>query len=1141
VNVSCNSNVSVAVEWAAVLGKHNVTVAVDPLNNVTEFNETNNNATVKINVTAEEFIDLTLNSSDIKFSEYPLKGRNLTINVTVHNIGTKSSNSSVVRILDNSTLMEETDMGNIPAGESKTTSLTWKWDSLGFHEINVIVDPYDSVNESNESNNNATTYVAVASKLPFLYITEHFVIHYEIAGKDAVNTADENNNSIPDFVEKVGDSFEKAYHYEVGELGYLSGEPIFPLIKLDDSWRYHVYMTDLDYDKGGSTEPWVKFYLDLPPSLIWINKDLSYPITGGGFGDFNSDGEADDTILLSTCGHEYYHAIQIKYLGGKDFWDLTHNPENLWAFEGTPAWMEYKLIRRYYPSISKGESDGLSLFFDDRTSTYQSYPNLGLEYYSDGNHYYEASLYWWFFENYKGINTIKSFWQKLDQTKEPISAINGITNNEFDGIFKTFTKANYFIDSWYPLDIRYTGEVSKQNIDLENLSNILFNIDKSWLKIQNYGALYFTITKTKPNARIKITFDNSDNEENFFLMAFPKGEENREITFSSSLELEVGDGEGTVVIVGRLGNDTGDGDFTIIFEDITPSSLDNTTEIQSNTTVQHKANVDSTAKEARFNLNWESGDLDFVLTSPNGTAITPQSAQNSSEINYTTGSKSKYYEIANPEKGEWTLNITSSSIATQNVITYVNLESNLTLSVSTDKSIYEPNQTISINGNLTKDGSPLTGATVKAKIIKSPGIDTVTLTNNGDGTYSRTYTNTSAEETYQINVIANGTVNNTQFYRESRSVVTVQRLPDMTIFLSDIVFSNSTPKAGETIQINATVYNTGNKEANVTVYIYDNTTKINETTAMVGANGANIVSTLWEITNSGTHVIKVELDPSNTITEKNESNNNANKTISVNPAMELRLTCLTDGINYALNQKVNITCYLYNFDWDSISGDSVSASVNGSNLILIENGTGYYACIFNQSNRLGVYEINVTAMKENYSNYTAHLSFEVIALPDLVPLNLTLSDQTPDDGEDVAVNATISNTGTGNAANVTVFVYAGTTLIENQTVSQLPINGSQIISANWVVNGTSRNITVKVDPDNQIIEADETNNNATITAYWKGDLDGDNVINLTDLAEFESIYGSRVTDSDYNSIVDFDDDGVIDFVDFVKIVRRYEG
>jgi len=923
--------------------------------------------------------------TDISISpEYPLVNQNISINLTVKNQGGANATNVTLEVFDNNVSIENLTFGNLSIDEEKTMNITLNYSSVGFHEILAVVDPDNVVNEINESNNNATAWVNVGDDLrDRAFVTEHFVIYYTTNGPNAVNASDDNNNTVPDFVEKIGDFFEKAYTYEVEELGYLAGESHFA------ASRYRVDIVKLETGGGKTTQHWLNWFFDMPYSALYVHSGLSFPIAAGAFGDYTGDNHADDTILLSTCGHEYYHAIQIKYLHGWDFANLANDNEDLWAIEGSPTWMEYKLIRRYYPSISKEGNDGLELFFDERASAYQGLPSWGLEMYQlDKKHIYTTSIYWWFLENYKDLGTIKSFWTSLDQTKNPISAIEDATSENFNDIFKTFVKANYFKSDWYPSDVQYLDDVRlwKVNLKIGNQTEFVINSghNDSGRRLNKYSADYFTVTDTKNNSNISITFESTTPGENYFITIFPAGVEGEGETHDASngysTTLDASESKDTVVIVGRLSDDSGDGDFTITFSDASPRDPEAKKEIDTNATVNDTRIIDSTVTEAYFNIEWDGGDLDQILIAPNGTVINPQKAETDPDVDYVEGTTLEYYLVRNIEPGNWTVNVTAvNTSATQNVTIYTCLASNLTLYASTDKNLYEPNQTITITANLTQDGVAMNESTLKATIIKPGSSENISMVNNGDGTYNALYNDTSVEGSYTIKVIANGTVGGTVFEREVGLVVTVRSLPDFTVNATDIVFSNSTPTAGDNITINATVWNIGNAEANVTIGIYDNGSLINDTSSVIGSNGNSTFSTFWEVPTSGNHSIEVKVDPTYIVTESDEGNNNASKLLAVNPKMELRLFCLTDKVYYEQNENVNLSCDTYDYDWNNISVDLVTANINGTELDLTQdqNASNHYSGLFTQTSDLGIYDVNVTSTKANYVNDTSYLAFKI--------------------------------------------------------------------------------------------------------------------------------------------------------------------
>ena len=105
---------------------------------------------------------------------------------------------------------------------------------------------------------------------------------------------------------------------------------------------------------------------------------------------------------------------------------------------------------------------------------------------------------------------------------------------------------------------------------------------------------------------------------------------------------------------------------------------------------------------------------------------------------------------------------------------------------------------------------------------------------------------------------------------------------DLQITPSNITFSNSTPIEGEIILINATFSNIENQNAsNVLVQFFDDLILLGNATISVPAVSSATVSQVWEA-EIGPNNIRVVLDPTNTIPETNENNNEAGRNISIN-------------------------------------------------------------------------------------------------------------------------------------------------------------------------------------------------------------------------------------------------------------------
>ena len=112
--------------------------------------------------------------------------------------------------------------------------------------------------------------------------------------------------------------------------------------------------------------------------------------------------------------------------------------------------------------------------------------------------------------------------------------------------------------------------------------------------------------------------------------------------------------------------------------------------------------------------------------------------------------------------------------------------------------------------------------------------------------------------------------------------------PDLSISYADISFSDDTPVVGDIVTINATVHNYGSVDANNVeikffdkTFAYYNIERGNCTTSVKAGGNTTVNMTFDTSGEAGYHKILVDIDPSNYITESNETNNIASKRLIV--------------------------------------------------------------------------------------------------------------------------------------------------------------------------------------------------------------------------------------------------------------------
>jgi hypothetical protein len=406
--------------------------------------------------------------------------------------------------------------------------------------------------------------------------TIHFEIHYYTEGNDIVNLTDNNHltdspgnityetelipgsNGVPDFVERVAISFEKAWT-TYGNWGYPQGHSFSEL--------YKVTIKNIDTEKlgGGYCQGLLGY------SEIGISTALSEGIitdTWVRYMDMDENG-LDDGGILQICAHEYFHAVQITMtphwilpIGGIFF------PKDDWIREGSACYMGYRVSREYYT-----DSDDTDSYFNYWNKRYLFEPEETIFMSERG---YKSGLYWYFLNENKrtsfqggGTTLVEKIW---DIWSDPVNypgqfrpSKNAITialaehgyEYTVEDTFKFFAKANYFWDQWYDIPplVGYPWIHRIQKLHGQQGS------------LENYGVSYFKIIHNNPDEDnwIEITF-HGDDDSDFFVYMYPEGDLEEELEMFEGVPVEIQEkvSNNTVIIVGRLGGG-GDGSFRIRF------------------------------------------------------------------------------------------------------------------------------------------------------------------------------------------------------------------------------------------------------------------------------------------------------------------------------------------------------------------------------------------------------------------------------------------------------------------------------------------------------------------------------------------------------------------------------------------------
>lgn len=123
--------------------------------------------------------DLTLAPADITFSDNaPINGQEVTINATVHNLGSGNATNVEVDFYDGDpgsggVLIATTQViSTVLTGASASAEVVWNTTDLeGAHDIFVVADPQDGISELDEGNNEASAHLEVAAYGPLHTLT----------------------------------------------------------------------------------------------------------------------------------------------------------------------------------------------------------------------------------------------------------------------------------------------------------------------------------------------------------------------------------------------------------------------------------------------------------------------------------------------------------------------------------------------------------------------------------------------------------------------------------------------------------------------------------------------------------------------------------------------------------------------------------------------------------------------------------------------------------------------------------------------------------------------------------------------------------------------------------------------------------
>ena len=335
--------------------------------------------------------------------------------------------------------------------------------------------------------------------------------------------------------------------------------------------------------------------------------------------------------------------------------------------------------------------------------------------------------------------------------------------------------------------------------------------------------------------------------------------------------------------------------------------------------------------------------------------------------------------------------------------------------------------------------------------------------------------------------------------------------------------------------------NTALNNTNYGIYLYMNT---NNT---IRDNTANY---------NGESGIGIYNSNNNTVTGNNQESNSIGINLTASDGNTLVSNIVTSNSNYGIYLSSSSNNIIYNNHFNNTNNYYVDASntwnttkIEGTNIITGSNlGGNYWA----YQNGTGFSQTCTDMNSDDIcdSSYTLDASnidhLPLAKIPDLVMTQDNISfSYVPSEDENgevkenvnVTINATIYNSGLGDAENIYVSFYDGSPSsgnnIANTTISSISAGSSRNATINWNSIIGTHNISIKVDPENTIEENDDGNNDASklinVSGWQKyygnisgtlklGDLAGNSLINWSWDTNQGNVFVSNIQSLDFNNL-----------------------
>ena len=209
--LSADASDYINLSWVAELGDgayQMLQIAVDPDNFIIEKDETNNNIHIQVEV-IERNTDITFGDEAVYLSRNPRVGESVTIFTNVTNIGKNTGKDINVTLYIKDVFYQSKLIKGLAKGHSVILAFEWTPQSFGSDIIlNITLDPKDTIDEQDETNNYNETKVDVRmSRLQWWDPNWHYRRFYDVSGEGNISV-EMNFTEILQDLDVAGKNFE---------------------------------------------------------------------------------------------------------------------------------------------------------------------------------------------------------------------------------------------------------------------------------------------------------------------------------------------------------------------------------------------------------------------------------------------------------------------------------------------------------------------------------------------------------------------------------------------------------------------------------------------------------------------------------------------------------------------------------------------------------------------------------------------------------------------------------------------------------------------------------------------------------------------------------------------------------------------